>query len=359
MMNALSIRNRLLAAFGLMLVLLMAVAAVGGVGIVRARHSVDTLINGVQTLRNHSDLALRGILNARVAEQAMLANNLDTAAIARHKKVWDAALADSRRELSEVRSRSENAGVREGLDRLARHIEAYQSAFEAFYKNLADSRFPDTSEAVAAMGPVNVAVAAIDGGFVAHQKNLDAVVSDIESHVTRLVATTGVALALALSAAVGLGAVLALTVTRSIVKPLAEAQAQATRIAAGDLTQDVSVQGHDEAAQTLQSLQQMTEALRRIVGEVRQRREYSDFEQRGRRRQPRPEPAHRARGGQPAADHRGDRPAHGQCPAVGRVRIHGQRTGHLRGGGGPARRRGRRAGHGHHGRDPGQLPKDR
>jgi methyl-accepting chemotaxis protein len=269
MMNALSIRNRLLAAFGLMLVLLMAVAAVGGVGIVRARHSVDTLINGVQTLRNHSDLALRGILNARVAEQAMLANNLDTAAIARHKKVWDAALADSRRELSEVRSRSENAGVREGLDRLARHIEAYQSAFEAFYKNLADSRFPDTSEAVAAMGPVNVAVAAIDGGFVAHQKNLDAVVSDIESHVTRLVATTGVALALALSAAVGLGAVLALTVTRSIVKPLAEAQAQATRIAAGDLTQDVSVQGHDEAAQTLQSLQQMTEALRRIVGEVR------------------------------------------------------------------------------------------
>jgi methyl-accepting chemotaxis protein len=269
MMIALSIRSRLLAAFGLMLVLLMAVAAVGGVGIVRARHSVETLINGVQTLRDHSDLALRGILNARVAEQAMLANNLDTAAIARHKKIWDAALADSRRELSEVRNRSDSAAVLEGLDALAGHIEAYRIAFEAFYKNLADSRFPDTSEAVAAMGPVNAAVAAIEGGFAVHQKNLGAVVSHIESGVTRLVATTGVALVVVLAVAVGLGVLVAGAVTRSIVKPLAEAQAQATRIATGDLTQDVGVQGRDEAAQTLQSLQQMTEALRRLVGEVR------------------------------------------------------------------------------------------
>jgi methyl-accepting chemotaxis protein len=58
-------------------------------------------------------------------------------------------------------------------------------------------------------------------------------------------------------------------VSRSIVAPLAEAQALATHIANGDLTREVSVHGNDEAAQTLQSLKRMTDSLRRIVGEVR------------------------------------------------------------------------------------------
>ena len=268
-MTMLSIRNRLLAAFGLMLVLLLAVAAVGGVGIIGTRSSMESLTNAVQPLREHSDLAWSAILRARVAEQAMLANNLNGAAIAQHKKIWDEAMQDSRRQLAEVRSLSDQARVLEGLDALGRHLDGYRNAFEPFYKELADSRFPDTAEAVAAMGPVNSAVAAIEGGFAAHRKNLDAVVSRIESGAAGLVAKVSVALSLALAVAVVLGVLVALKVTRSIMKPLAEAQAQARRIAAGDLTQDVSVQGQDEAARTLHSLQQMTEALRRIVGEVR------------------------------------------------------------------------------------------
>ena len=264
-----SIRHRLLAAFGLMLLPLLAVAVAGGLGVINARRSLETLINQVQPLRDHSSLALRAALRARVEEQTMVAHNLDTDAITQHKKMWVAALNDSRRELAEVRGNLDGTQSFAEVDAIASRIGAYHTAFEAFYKDLAGSRFPDAKEAQEAMGPVNAAFAALEAGFAAHQKNLDSVVRDIQSGVAQLVAKVALALGLVVVVAVALDVLMAFTLTRSIVKPLAEAQAQATRIAAGDLTHDVSVQGQDEAARTLQSLQQMTVALRRIVAEVR------------------------------------------------------------------------------------------
>jgi methyl-accepting chemotaxis protein len=272
MLTQLSIRNRLFAAFGLLLALLFAVAAAGGYGLTSARSGLESLTGRVQPLQGHSDGALRAVLRARVAEQTMVANNLDNTAIAEHKKGWDAALKDSQRELAEVRKRLEGAEAAKplaGVDVIAKAIEAYRGAYENFHKDLAGARFPDAKEAAAAMGPVNTAFAAIEAGFAAHQKNVDAISGEIESGVARLVAAVGTVLAAVLAGALALGVLVAFTVSRSIVKPLAEAQALATRIANGDLTQDVSVHGSDEAARTLQSLQQMTEALRRIVGEVR------------------------------------------------------------------------------------------
>ena len=100
-----SIRTRLFAAFGLMLALLLAVAALGGLGVRSAHGSLDTLLTQVMPLQRHADLALQALLRARVAEQAMVANNLDSSAIARHKQAWAAALADAARHLEQLRGK--------------------------------------------------------------------------------------------------------------------------------------------------------------------------------------------------------------------------------------------------------------
>jgi len=65
------------------------------------------------------------------------------------------------------------------------------------------------------------------------------------------------------------GAVVAQRVSQSITRPLTEARTLAEHIANGDLTHQVHSQGHDEAAQTLQALQRMTESLRTVVANVR------------------------------------------------------------------------------------------
>ncbi|WP_374583991.1 methyl-accepting chemotaxis protein [Ideonella dechloratans] len=270
MLPQLSIRNRLLAAFGLMILLLLMVAGAGGFGVSTAHRGLDRMDTEVQPLLNHTDLAVRAALRARVAEQTMVAFNLDSEAIAEQKKTWLAALKDSNAELADVPQRLADTPAAAGVDSLIKDLAAYQGAFEAFYKDLADARFPDAREAEAAMGPVNTAYATLDAAFAQHQKAVDAISADIAAHVNHTVSVVGVTLAVLLVAAIVVCAGLALGVSRSIVGPLGEAQSLARRIAEGDLTHNVRRAGRDEAALTLQALQDMTEALRRLVGTVRQ-----------------------------------------------------------------------------------------
>jgi methyl-accepting chemotaxis protein len=70
-------------------------------------------------------------------------------------------------------------------------------------------------------------------------------------------------------AAVVLGVVCALFITRSIVAPLQSALAVAKKVAGGELTSRVEVEGKDETSELLQALKDMNESLSRTVGEVR------------------------------------------------------------------------------------------
>ncbi len=65
------------------------------------------------------------------------------------------------------------------------------------------------------------------------------------------------------------GGLLAWLIARSVVEPLRRAVAAVNQIAAGDLTQDVRFEGHDEAAEMLSALASMQVALRNLVGQVR------------------------------------------------------------------------------------------
>ena len=268
-MFQLSIRNRLLAAFGFLLVLVLVVAGVGGFGVVSALGGLERVTGQVHAMQRHSEHALRALLRARVAEQTMVANNLDNSTIEGYKKSWDQALQDSEREMVALGALMDSAEAQEGVKSLGGTLLAYRGAYEAFHRSLVKGSFPDVKEATEALGPVNAAFAAVERGLLAHQKVVDDTSVGIETRVSRLVKTVGVALVTVLTGALVTGLLVAFAVSRSILNPLGAAQSLAMRIASGDLAHDVDVQGSDEAARTLKSMQQMTEALRRIVGEVR------------------------------------------------------------------------------------------
>ncbi|MBV7456641.1 MCP four helix bundle domain-containing protein [Acidovorax sp. sif1233] len=69
--------------------------------------------------------------------------------------------------------------------------------------------------------------------------------------------------------AVALGALLAWTVTRSIVRPVQRGKQAAESIASGDLTHAIEAHGGDETGQLLQALSTMQSRLATIVGNVR------------------------------------------------------------------------------------------
>ena len=62
---------------------------------------------------------------------------------------------------------------------------------------------------------------------------------------------------------------LAWAITRSITVPLGEAVEVARRVASGDLTSRITLQGRDEAAELLSALRDMNEGLGRIVTQIR------------------------------------------------------------------------------------------
>jgi len=71
------------------------------------------------------------------------------------------------------------------------------------------------------------------------------------------------------SVGVGLGVAGALVISRSIIVPLKGAVAVAQKVAAGELTSQVVVEGSDETGELLQALKDMNESLVRTVSEVR------------------------------------------------------------------------------------------
>src|SRR5476649_2630764 len=69
--------------------------------------------------------------------------------------------------------------------------------------------------------------------------------------------------------AVAIGVVFAMVITRSITVPLSGAVEVAQKVAAGELTSQVVVEGKDETSKLLQALQEMTASLANTVGDVR------------------------------------------------------------------------------------------
>lgn len=85
--------------------------------------------------------------------------------------------------------------------------------------------------------------------------------TDDSQRATALLGAMGIA-------AIVIGLVAALTITRSIVAPLRQTVAFAQRIAEGDLSQDLPMNRRDELGQLLQAMQGMTGSLRNLVGRI-------------------------------------------------------------------------------------------
>jgi len=264
-----TIRIRLLLSFGMVLFMLLLVAGAGGMGIQGARQSLNVLLGQVLPLQSHANASERALLGARVAEQSMVANNLDTEAIKANKKIWDAALAQALVELQLVQDKLQGGKGIETVTVAVAQVGAYRKTYEDYYKNLISARFPDAKEATTALAPSNAEFQRLDAALAQLDTAVQASTREIEADLSALVARTAAVLLAFGVVGVVVAVGLALRVSGSIVKPLGDAQSLAAHIGDGDLTSRPEVLGRDETAQTLRSLQRMTGSLSRTVSDVR------------------------------------------------------------------------------------------
>ena len=101
------------------------------------------------------------------------------------------------------------------------------------------------------------------------RKTMAAQLAESQADTSTLAKASQVLLGVGTLVAVALGALMGLTVTRSIVRPLQQGQQAAESIADGDLTHPITASGNDETGQLLQALSTMQSRLATIVGNMR------------------------------------------------------------------------------------------
>ena len=272
-LKSLSISSRLGLGFGCVLVLLVAVAAVGQLSVGKV-HEQMRQITGVGA--NKAKL-VNGMLESVSAmgiqsRSAAMLNDIDPKqareqinAVATTLKQYstdEAALAEL---LTPATATAAEIQLLTDIRALATKT---RPELDAAIKAADDG---DTVSATLALmtrvAPSESAWRAKLGELIALQNTLNAeATAAAETTQSRARMVAGVLVLLAM----GLGGLIAWRITASITAPIGRAVVVAERIARGDLTSQVEVRIHDETGRLLEAIAAMQERLRTLVGEIGQ-----------------------------------------------------------------------------------------
>ena len=265
-LHQLRLGQRIGLAFGLCLLLLIAVAFTG----VLSLRSVNTSLHSV-TDDYYVKVKLVDDIKDEINRQARFARNVVIFDDAAKRTTELDALKTSRETAAAIYDKLAPLVVSdEGRKRLAalqEQRQLYTAAIERFDSLARGGQSVEARELlVADLRTAQLAYMQRMEAFAELQEQLMTQASvDANATVqssTRLLA--GIAIV-----AVLIGVVAAWQIARSVTVPVAQAVALAEKVAAGDLTARVQVSGRDEIAQLLGALQRMTTSLTGIVSQVR------------------------------------------------------------------------------------------
>ncbi|PZP32043.1 MAG: methyl-accepting chemotaxis protein [Roseateles depolymerans] len=264
-LTQLRIGQRLTVSFGLLIVLLIAIGFYGASNANRLAKDLDRTANS-SLVKIASANALESQINviARAVRDLLL---LDTAgAIKKQKAAIASALEETEKQLSSLESAAVDGKEKEVAAQVRERKTKFLAALEKFQKIQQDGSPDEARESlITDLRPAQQAL----------QEGLKTLV-DMQFESAHDLAVNGGQLArssvmlttvlVALAVAIGIGG--GIVISRSIVGPARRAQAAAEAISAGDLTQQITVEGRDELSQMLRAMQEMQSALTGVVRDV-------------------------------------------------------------------------------------------
>jgi methyl-accepting chemotaxis protein len=267
MLKNLTIRTRLLLAFGLISGLMLFAAIAGGLG---TRNIVKTATRTMHGELNLAQLATQlrvEALQLRRFEKDVFINIESADKVQDYRAKWEHALDAAK----QVRSEAEELAsgeTHESLKALEDELGAYAAGFRTTADAINSGTLKSTAEANGAMGQYKQAVHRVDElvGQIAtaaakEASKVDGVMQANQSSVlTTLVALTVVSLLFAVA--------LTLIITKGIVGPVRSAVELARSVADGKLGHNFSISSRDEVAELLHELSRMDGKLCEIIGEV-------------------------------------------------------------------------------------------
>ena len=250
--------------------ILLCVIAVGGFGLnwlgrLNSNMSVSMQRRYGTVELTHQTIE-HSITNARITLQLF-----ETASPEEEKKLNQENEGISREingQIAEIEKTLSSSQERDQFEVVTHDRQAYISAREKAKKLLLDKK---RDQAIATLS--EEVIPALDKYRASWQKFIDlqtaAVAQSMKDSQQAYVAGREIALLL-LAAILFLATFVAISVTRSITRPIQQAVEQAERIAAGDLTREITVTNRSETGQLQQAMQEMSSRLSSIIRDVRE-----------------------------------------------------------------------------------------
>ena len=265
-MKDLNISTRLVAAFAVLLGLLLAIGALSATRAVSVRDQLlditerrMAIVANLELVRDEANFQARAVRNIALFN--------DPARIAAEKQ----ALAESRTRVNELLTTLDrqiaSARGRELMAASATARAAFRDSMDRYLALIAEGRRDDAVQLLMdSLRPLQMTYfKTIDASVDFQAEGAHAAGVQAESDVTGLLTALGASLLAALAVAVGMAS----WIIRSITRPLNEAVELARAVSAGDLTRQVQVRSRDEVGVLMAALGEMQAGLVRVVSQVR------------------------------------------------------------------------------------------
>ncbi len=263
----LKIGTRLGFGFGMVLLLLALVTALGIRGLVKVDEQLERIVEVNYEKIQQSNIAMESLNNISMSMQKMMLLR-DQAARLEEKKKIEAKRASYKEAMAIVEKLETNDAGKKAIAEVRSAIDDAKKVNNEIIELSLSNR---TEQAAAQFVKEGVPLMAkIDGALEALVKYNEGRIALRYADAVSTYKSTMLVNLLIAALALAAGIIMAFLITRAIVRPLNEAVELARRVAAGDLTASIEVRSKDETGQLMQALKEMNESLVQIVGDVRE-----------------------------------------------------------------------------------------
>ena len=269
MLNNMKIGTRLLASFGLVLLLLIVVAGAGYWGVKSGEHTITTLLDTEGQLAQHSARARADVLGMRRFEKDTFLNITDAEKVASYYKKWSDEATKTSERIADMEKSAIDKDDKENIRIIKDNLALYQAGFNKVYGAIRDGRIKTSAGANSAIDEFKGESHKMEETAVKLAEDANKTMQEskgVLQKATQRVALMMLGISLLASC---ICVLLSVLVTRSIKRPLAQGVEVAERLATGDLNIEIDATGKDETGIMLAALGHMVDKLRDIVSEVK------------------------------------------------------------------------------------------
>jgi len=271
MLKKSSIAKRLALGFGVVLFLLLVVAAAGYWGMESVTRETVSMLRGDSKISQLADEAKISTLELRRYEKDTLLNMDNKTVTQNYQEKWKAQLTDLRSTIAELDTRVSSDGSKQLVSAMDREIAAYERGVDAVVAGINDGTIKTPQQGNAKVTEVKDEIHRMEAAATDLSEKHRKIMADKEETITSFARQTAIVMFAVVLVTFIAATFVTLLVSRGITRPVRAMADHLSEMAqgGGDLTKRIEIGSHDEVGQMANSFNGFVKKLEEIISEVR------------------------------------------------------------------------------------------